>query len=77
MELQQVVRLAKEAGFNEESAYRPVVQRFAELVAAAEREACAKTAEDALFGKAAEVIAHAIRARNERLLPNAEAQGRA
>jgi len=40
----------------------PVIVKFAELVIAAEREACAKVAEDGLIGH---TIAKAIRARSE------------
>ena len=40
----------------------PVIVKFAELVIAAEREACAKVAEDGLIGH---TIAKAIRARGE------------
>ena len=46
-----VIRMAREAGLSNEIGafgypYLPELERFAELVAAAEREACAKVCED-------------------------------
>lgn len=68
-----IIRMAREAGFEhiaEADYWHPLFERFANLVAAAEREACAKVTEDgrflhddspeARFGKA---CARAIRAR--------------
>jgi len=42
-----IIRMAREAGFSEWAVQTPQdLERFAALVAAAEREACAKVAED-------------------------------
>ena len=75
-----IIRMAKEAGFNQilatttgadvwidDGFYVEELERFAALIAAAEREACAKVCESWLpsgFHPAA-VIAKAIRAREE------------
>ena len=58
-----IIRLAREAGFGTFADLWPhALERFAALVAAAEREACAKVAENGLIGH---TIAIAIRARGE------------
>jgi hypothetical protein len=71
MTQEDIIKLAREAGMPpaEIVTDKPVVypvpealERFAALVAAAEREACAKMAEDGLIGH---TIAKAIRARGE------------
>ena len=65
MNRDDIIRLAREAGFAGWLAETPFVtasfERFAALVAAAEREACAKLAGPHLNGE----IAAAIRARGE------------
>ena len=60
-----VIRMAREAGFNHEGydwdeIVFPIVERFAAIVAAEEREECAKMAENGLIGH---TIAKAIRER--------------
>ena len=55
---EEIIKLAREAGFNTEREMiwvdgleiSPYMQRFAALVAAAEREACAQTARTAMLG---------------------------
>jgi hypothetical protein len=45
MTIDEIIRMAKEAGGDDWGIFRdfmPEIERFAELVAAAEREACAK-----------------------------------
>ena len=69
----KIKELAKEAGFNFEHIYwterdlAPLVIRFAELVAAHEREECAKVAENFLAALQRDriSIADAIRARGK------------
>ena len=74
MNRDDIIRVAKEAGFNQilatnagadvwidDGFYVEELERFAALVAAAEREACAKVAGPHLNGE----IAAAIRARGE------------
>ena len=48
MDKQEILVLAREAGFSITTAYgeKPALERFAALVAAAEREACAKVCEE-------------------------------
>ena len=67
----EIIRMAREAGWTEYSLKHPVeverLERFAALVAAAEREACAKVCE---MGQHSEYDGHAdcaaaIRARNK------------
>ena len=68
-----IIRMAREAGFNHEGwdwdeVVFPIVERFAVLVAATEREACANVADEHMDGtpewnSAANNIASAIRAR--------------
>ena len=63
MNNEDIIRIAKDGGISLENAiYRDVVLAVAALVAAAEREACAKVAENGLIGH---TIAIAIRARGE------------
>ena len=61
-----IIRMAREAGFfdPELTQVLPSVERFAALVAAAEREACAKVCEY-YFSHGARDIADAIRARGQ------------
>ena len=70
-----IIRMAKEAGGDDWGIFRdfmPEIERFAELVAAAEREECAKVCEEIaedLIGMAYESIAldcaESIRARGQ------------
>ena len=68
MNRDDIIRIAKEAGFARTKMHK-ALERFAELIAAAEREACAKVcdeydvAEDVNSCDTAEGIALAIRAR--------------
>jgi hypothetical protein len=68
MNREEIIRMAREAGVSIRSHYDETgstpqeLERFAALVAAAEREACAKVAENGLIGH---TIAKAIRARGE------------
>jgi hypothetical protein len=62
-----IVHMAREAGI-ECVMLRPedmVLYRFAALVAAAEREACAKVCDKFNFGQAPKMIQDAIRARGQ------------
>lgn len=73
--MSETITLARKAGIEWQGGFvrvaecvtQPMLERFAALVAAAEREACAKVADEyagCLFvGTTAEVIAAAIRAR--------------
>ena len=64
MTIEDIIRMAREAGEAEgmaEFVFHPVIERFATLVASAEREACAKQL-DAL---GCDHCATAIRARGE------------
>jgi hypothetical protein len=61
-----IIRMAREAGFADSegvvhAAYQ--LERFAKLVAAAEREACARACEERGMVKGGEVFAARIRAR--------------
>ena len=66
----EIIRMATECGFKSSDCYKLTVHhttietltRFAELVAAAEREACAKAVEDMAHGNV-KTCAAAIRAR--------------
>ena len=52
MNREEIIKIAREAGFESHDAminYTKELQRFATLVAAAEREACAKLCENYLF----------------------------
>jgi hypothetical protein len=66
----EIIEMAKEAGLEvdgvyfSDTMYRAVLVCFANLVAATEREACAKIAEHS-FGVIGSTIALAIRARGE------------
>ena len=61
----EIIRMAQTCGFSREDhhAIYAMLARFAELVAAAEREACAKTVEDMEHGNV-RTCAAAIRARS-------------
>ena len=72
----EIIAMARQAGFEDfvrwSERYPHEVQRwvermeaFAKLVAAKEREACAKLCEEFNFGQAAMMIQRAIRARGE------------
>ena len=60
-----ITRMAREAGFVGFDGSNGALCRFAALVAAAEREACAKLCEE-MFSYGALDIADAIRARGEK-----------
>ena len=69
MTRENIIRMAREAGFNVEQGYLLRItgidedlERFAALVASAEREACAKVCEDSVE-YAGDTLAQAIRAR--------------
>ena len=49
MDTEDIVRMAREVGYGDALAdlHAPALERFAKLVAAAEREACAKVVEQA------------------------------
>ena len=59
-----IIRMAREAGFVGMDGDHGALRRFAALVAAAEREACAKVCDEFNFGQAPMMIQKAIRARN-------------
>ena len=71
----EFIRMARDAGFQEgwTNLWAENLERFAALVAAAEREACAKLCDDMTTGdrvsfdweRGASDCAHAIRARNQ------------
>jgi len=65
-----IIRMAKEAGGDDWGIFRdfmPEIERFAELVAAAEREACADIAENwRCNGMPRTVLADQIRARGQK-----------
>lgn len=68
MTREEIVQMAKEAGYglSLSDMHAPALERFAALVASAEREECARRVE--VFDKAFQtggVIAHALRARGE------------
>ena len=66
-----IIRMAREAGWSDDllnvSFTAPLLERFAALVAAAEREACAKVCEETRFPDSYTAIrcAAAIRARGQ------------
>jgi len=66
MTREDIIRMAREAGISKPWDQEPVqwgtLERFAALVAAAEREACAKVCEDSVE-YAGDTLAKAIRAR--------------
>lgn len=62
----KIIRMAREAGFEhiaEADYWHPFFERFAQLAAAAEREACAQVCEEYYEYYGHERIAHEIRAR--------------
>ncbi len=66
MTREDIIRMAREAGIRDCTCNGEFgcLQRFATLVAAAEREACAKVCEDSVE-YAADTLAQAIRARGQ------------
>ena len=58
-----IIRMAREAGLFTHKEVQPELERFANLVAAAEREACAKVCEERGMVKGGEVFASRIRSR--------------
>ena len=60
MDREEIIRMAREAGLAYGSDEKPLnsVTRFAALVAAAEREACAKVCEDIPLPKDSEALTH-------------------
>jgi hypothetical protein len=73
MTKEDIIRMAREAGEAEgmaEFVFHPVIERFAALVASAEREACAKLCDDLdddiVDGLAGWQYAEAIRARGDK-----------
>jgi hypothetical protein len=60
----EIIEMAREAGLYQDInvSFHQALKNFYDLVAAKEREACAKVAEDGLIGH---TIAKAIRARGE------------
>ena len=66
MNREDITRMAREAGFVFMDGDHWALRRFAALVAAAEREACARIAETCrLWDDTGEKIANAIRARGQ------------
>ena len=74
MTSEDIIRMAREAGGDDWGIFRdfmPEIERFANLVAAAEREACAKVCENEIekakpvYSVTAENALKAIRARGE------------
>ena len=75
MDREEIIRMAREAGFRDTTdsivalgVSWEQVQRFAALIAAAEREACAKAVEDycGAWDNEGYALAAAIRARGEK-----------
>ena len=66
MNREDIIRMAREAGFrvNTTESLLEELERFAALVASAEREACAKLCEDSVE-YAGDTLAEAIRARGQ------------
>jgi len=62
-----IIKLAREAGFGFNGASSPAIERFAALVAAAEREACAKIVEQycGAWDDAGYALSQAVRARGQ------------
>ena len=58
-----IIRMAREAGLFTHKEVQPELIAFADLVAAAEREACAKVCEERGMVKGGEVFASRIRSR--------------
>ena len=68
MNREDIIRMAREAGEAEgmaEFVFHPVIERFAELVASAEREACAKLV-DHILKEGGGTWGEAIRARGDK-----------
>jgi hypothetical protein len=69
MNREQIIQMAREAGLDPDLwNYTDAFERFAALVAAAEREACAKMCEEYAIGlerNYSEIIADKIRARGQ------------
>ena len=71
MNREDIIRMAREAGLFVHKEVQPELERFAALVAAAEREACAKLLEsrrsgaNELMDATREMEAYAIRARSK------------
>ena len=68
MNREDIIRMAREAGEAEglvEFVFHPVIERFAALVASAEREACAKMCESIGQHNIINQCANAIRARDK------------
>lgn len=72
MTREEIVRMAREAGFDDFFCSDLILERFAALIAAAEREACAKVCEETttawtqyLYNEGCIDCAKAIRARGE------------
>ena len=63
MTKEDIIRMAREAGLFTHKEVQPELERFANLVAAAEREACAKVCEERGMVKGGEVFASRIRSR--------------
>ena len=64
----EIIEMAREAGFEIDCCsleWHKRITAFAKLVAAKEREACAKVCDEFNFGQAAMMIQRAIRARGE------------
>jgi len=65
----EIIRMAREAGYglSLSDLHAPALERFATLVAAAEREACAQVAENMLrfYTQAVTGVPQAIRARGQ------------
>ena len=59
----EIIRMAREAGLFTHKEVQPELERFANLVAAAKREACAKVCEERGMVKGGEVFASRIRSR--------------
>jgi hypothetical protein len=60
-----IIRMAREAHLVMYDYDHPSLERFAALVAAAEREACAKVCDKFNFGQAPKMIQDAIRERGQ------------
>ena len=68
MNREDIIKLARECGLPSDELYHPNLERFAALVAAAEREACAKVCEDWIawnMDDPGSTAANAIRARGK------------
>ena len=70
MNQEDIIRMAREAGMYQDLnvSWNQSIQNFAALVAAAEREACAKICDEQAMGaywEGADVCAHIIRARGK------------